>query len=200
MQSLKMRTMKHFSHSKVATTGIDYAIRKYGKENFVVEKLCDCDNSQLDELERYYIQLYDTYNNGYNLTVGGQEITTKLNLDENEVIEKYLSGLSITQLCEEYNCCDKTISEILHSHDIKIRVKLNLQNIIGKGKPFTEGDGAKSVYLHELNMAFPSLIKCAEWLIDNNYTKTKSPEMARKALSRALHTTNIYQGLHFSFI
>ena len=54
------------------------AIRKYGAENFEVETLEKCDISRLDEREIYYIDKYDTFNNGYNLSKGG-DCTPKKN-------------------------------------------------------------------------------------------------------------------------
>lgn len=49
------------------------AIRKYGSENFDWEILHnDISNiDDLNKLEIYYIGLYNTYNNGYNSTIGG---------------------------------------------------------------------------------------------------------------------------------
>ena len=45
---------------------------KYGLENFKVEILEECDDSRLDELERIYIEKYNTiYPNGYNDNEGG---------------------------------------------------------------------------------------------------------------------------------
>lgn len=201
MQTLETRINKHFSRSQTATTGIDYAIGKYGKENFSVEQLCECDNSQMDELERYYIQLYDTYNNGYNLTLGGQDRSTKLPLNESEIIEKYLTGLTIEQLCKEYGCCNKTISNLLHNNHITIRHNNNAQNILGKGNRFQSGEGNKAVRIEELNLIFSSLTECSQWLINNHYSKANSMEMARKSLSRALHSDKkSYCKLHFSFV
>jgi group I intron endonuclease len=49
---------------------IGSAIRKYGFENFIQE-IIECDESQLDMWERFYIHFYDSFNNGYNLTEGG---------------------------------------------------------------------------------------------------------------------------------
>jgi group I intron endonuclease len=49
------------------------AIRKYGKENFTWEVLYECStNEELNEKERYYILMYNTKVNGYNLTDGGE--------------------------------------------------------------------------------------------------------------------------------
>lgn len=55
------------------------AIRKYGFDAFKYEVLITIEEENLEdlrirlnELEIYYIGKYDTYNNGYNLTIGGQ--------------------------------------------------------------------------------------------------------------------------------
>ena len=52
---------------------LNAAIRKYGKENFLVETLERCELKELDELECKKIAEYDTiFPNGYNLTIGGK--------------------------------------------------------------------------------------------------------------------------------
>lgn len=50
------------------------ALEKYGEKNFKWEILWDgnCSKSFLNELEKYYIYFHDTYNSGYNLTIGGE--------------------------------------------------------------------------------------------------------------------------------
>ena len=48
------------------------AINKYGQEHFFVSTLEKCKDSLLNEKEIYWIQYYDSYNNGYNSTLGGQ--------------------------------------------------------------------------------------------------------------------------------
>lgn len=53
---------------------IIYAIRKYGKHNFIVCKLCDTSDEQdAIEKEKYYISKYDSTNCnvGYNISSGG---------------------------------------------------------------------------------------------------------------------------------
>lgn len=50
---------------------IDKVIDKYGIENFKIELLERVPIDQKDKKEQFYIQKYDTYNNGYNLTIGG---------------------------------------------------------------------------------------------------------------------------------
>lgn len=49
------------------------AIRKYGKENFVIEELLRCDLEDLDENETEQIEIHDSTNKdiGYNIALGG---------------------------------------------------------------------------------------------------------------------------------
>ena len=47
------------------------AFRKYGIDNFEFEILLECDESELQEKEIEFIAQYDTYNNGYNESIGG---------------------------------------------------------------------------------------------------------------------------------
>lgn len=46
-------------------------INKYGIDNFTIEELEECIDSDRFNKERYWIDKLDTCNNGYNLTYGG---------------------------------------------------------------------------------------------------------------------------------
>lgn len=50
------------------------AIRKYGIENFKFEILEECSRENYNLRERYWINFYDSMNNGYNETSGGENI------------------------------------------------------------------------------------------------------------------------------
>lgn len=51
---------------------VEIAIQKYGANNFIFEVLEECSIEVLDEREKYYINLYNTYRgNGYNCNEGG---------------------------------------------------------------------------------------------------------------------------------
>ena len=49
------------------------ALIKYGIEEFDFSILEILEPSQLNEREKYWIQYYDSFNNGYNLTLGGED-------------------------------------------------------------------------------------------------------------------------------
>lgn len=42
-----------------------------GVENFTFELLEECESTQLNEREKFYIEFYDSVNYGYNVTRGG---------------------------------------------------------------------------------------------------------------------------------
>ncbi len=55
-------------------TGVDFAIKKYGIENFDFDIVEECPVDKLDEREQQWIAYYDSYNNGYNRTIGGSAL------------------------------------------------------------------------------------------------------------------------------
>lgn len=198
---IKNRMYKHYSQARNGKniTGIDAAIKKYGKENFEVEQILECPNEDLDLQEKFYISKYNSFENGYNLTIGGQLSTTSLNININEAISKYQELKSVEETAKYFNCCSETMSKLLKANGIEIKKHLNLDNL-KNGCKFKEGDHTKAVKIIELNLTFNSLKDCAQWLLDNGYSKAKNMELARKSLSRALNGERAsYCGLHFEF-
>ena len=70
---------------------IEKAIHKYGKENFSFEILEECSINELNKKEIYYIALYDSIKNGYNLSTGGSiqvgELNSNAHLSEYDIID-----------------------------------------------------------------------------------------------------------------
>ncbi len=60
------------SFTRDGRTKIHTAMRELGIDNFYLEILELCDYSKLSEREIYWIDYYDSYNNGYNMTKGGE--------------------------------------------------------------------------------------------------------------------------------
>lgn len=74
IRTLKERWEQHITDShnkKDITNHFHNAIRKYGAQSFNPIILEECDNDLLNEREKYWINYYDSYNNGYNSTLGG---------------------------------------------------------------------------------------------------------------------------------
>lgn len=71
------------------------AMRKYGIEHFWIEKLENCSDNIIDEREKYWIKKLDTFNNGYNMTPGGEGRTI---LNREEIIRLWNEGYSALQI------------------------------------------------------------------------------------------------------
>jgi len=87
--SFSRRKSNHLSDAK---RGCEFAfhraLRKYGEENFTWEIIEDCieDKTLLDDKEKYYIALYETFGpKGYNMSEGGEGQTGWIPSDETRV-------------------------------------------------------------------------------------------------------------------
>ena len=47
------------------------AMKKYGVENFFIETVEECEEKDINEREKYQIEYYGSFKNGYNATIGG---------------------------------------------------------------------------------------------------------------------------------
>ena len=80
------------------------AMRKYGKQYFHIEKIEQCNDIQLDEREKYWISYYDSYNNGYNMTIGGQDGRLTLTEKDTKIIQDlWDNGLSVADIVNQTN-------------------------------------------------------------------------------------------------
>lgn len=70
--TLEKRFQRHCWKSAHVVMPIANAIKKYGKENFTIEELCQCSTQkELDNMEIYWANKLSTFcPNGYNLKVG----------------------------------------------------------------------------------------------------------------------------------
>jgi group I intron endonuclease len=82
----KHNNPKYFGSGKV----LKQAIKKYGIENFAKEIIEECDDEKYWlEREIYWIQFYDSINNGYNIALGGNGgDTISNNSNKKEIYEK----------------------------------------------------------------------------------------------------------------
>lgn len=128
IQTIKNRWYEHCRTKNISKAEknmkIKRAILKYGKENFTVETLEECDSALLNDRERYYISYFDSYKNGYNSTEGGQDGVKPLQTPEEiqkEVVELYACGFSLRAISKEYNIDKTTVKGILAVHNAPLR-------------------------------------------------------------------------------
>lgn len=91
---------------------IKKAIKKYGKENFSKEILCECNTiDELNDKERFYINEYSSMNKkiGYNIAVGGTN-GVMLNRKHSEETKKKMSISSLGKKKSENHCKNLSLS------------------------------------------------------------------------------------------
>lgn len=131
IQNPKDRWYRHCAKSNIskneANMHIKRAILKYGKENFSFEVIETCLKEQLNEREIYWINYYDSYNKGYNNTLGGSSGTKPLKINKKEfskIKNLYLDEfLTLKEIANKYNVDKATIKHILYLQKVKLRTK-----------------------------------------------------------------------------
>ena len=125
IQNVKERFYQHCvtkCSKAVSNMAIHRAIKKYGKSNFTVEVIEEIDSTNLNDRERYWIRYYDSYNNGYNSTEGGQDgIKLFKNLDTESIVREYKSGKSLREIGRLFNVDKQTIKDLLVRNNINLR-------------------------------------------------------------------------------
>lgn len=105
------------TQSKEYQTLKSKAFRKYGLENFLFEVVEECPPSMLNEREKYWINYYSSYTEGYNMTMGGDfspHVNMLSNIEQVKCIIDDLKNTSLTgiELGEKYGVSDQMISDI----------------------------------------------------------------------------------------
>lgn len=96
------------------------AFRKYGLDNFIFEVIEECDKNKLNEREIYWINYYNSYYDGYNETLGGENAITTSKITEKD-LDKIIQMLkenilSEQDIAEQTGYSIGTISEINQGH------------------------------------------------------------------------------------
>jgi hypothetical protein len=94
------------------------AFQKYGIENFDFSIIELCSSDLLSEREKYWIAYYDTYNNGYNATLGGEG---NCRINHQDVIQDFLKTGSCKETADNLGITPHTVGHILTSNDISHR-------------------------------------------------------------------------------
>lgn len=125
IQNVKERFYQHCAtkcSKAVSNMAIHRAIKKYGKSNFTVEVIEEIDSANLNDRERYWIKYYNSYNNGYNSTKGGQDGCKPFkDLDVESIIKEYNTGKSLRTLGTIFKIDKQTIKDLLIRHNVELR-------------------------------------------------------------------------------
>lgn len=128
--TIEIRWAKHLKDSKIEKIKerpLYRAFNKYGIENFIIEKLEECSNEYLNEREIFYISLFNSFKEGYNLTNGGEGSST---INKSLIIQLYtIEERSIHEISQITGYARSSISNCLKSNNILIR-----QNVLDEQK------------------------------------------------------------------
>lgn len=149
------------------------AMNKYGLDNFRFETIEEIENCFLDEREKYWIKYYNSFKNGYNSTLGGKAVSL-LELDENQIILKYLELKSARKVAKSFNVDHSTVDKILNKNNVQ-RFSLGSQR-------------SDSIIVEKENfkITFDCIKYAAQWFVENKICRAKNVESSRKGVSYAL--------------
>lgn len=71
--NIKRRFWEHQNRGTASRIPVDAAIEKYGSENFQYDIIEECPVEKLNERETYWIKHFNSIENGYNLSEGGDQ-------------------------------------------------------------------------------------------------------------------------------
>lgn len=112
---LNERWQQHLTASKIGNTKLYQAMREFGINNFIIEKIEDCETNKLNEREIYWISYYNSMLNGYNMTVGGSGLSI---INHQKVLELWNEGLNISEISFILNNSNRHISNHLKAEGI----------------------------------------------------------------------------------
>lgn len=160
--TIKERWGEHISESKserAKNRPIYRAINKYGVENFSIELIEEVDIKELSDKEIYWIGYYDTYNNGYNATLGGDG---RILYDYDSIKELIQKGYSTRQIIEVIGCCADIVHLVAKKNNLSI--KKEFSDCMNPKKQVEQYD-KQGNYIQ----SFESYAAAAQWLEDNGY-------------------------------
>ena len=117
---IKTRWSQHLSNYMTNNAVLYRAMRKHGAGIFHIEQIEECENEKLNEREKYWIEYYDSYKNGYNSTPGGTALPSgKMfqRLDNNIIFSLWDNGLSISEIQEKTGYSSTSIRDHLREYD-----------------------------------------------------------------------------------
>lgn len=94
------------------------AMKKYGIENFSISEVEECTAKEIDEREKYWIEYYGSFKNGYNATTGG---TGQCYIDYDVVTAVYNQVQNMKETAQLCGICPESVSKILKINNIKTK-------------------------------------------------------------------------------
>lgn len=160
-RSIEERWREHLTTNRRQDLPIYRAFQKYGKEHFQIEMVEECENKLLDEREKFWINYFDTYNSGYNASIGGDSPTTLEIKEIESIVSKWKEGKTLTQIKEETGHGIKTIRSYLIRNGVSENSFLERSNYLKtlSRKDFTKDEEEKILTLFEQGYSYTNIYK-----------------------------------------
>lgn len=123
-QTLNQRFRKHLTDKRKGkrTRALYNAMNKYPDAGWAIHLIEDnILDTNIDEKEQYYIQLYDSFNNGYNCTKGGRILLSKDNPNSCKTIYCFVNKhtgleeqLTVSEFYKKYDLRSDTVWNFIH--------------------------------------------------------------------------------------
>lgn len=162
--NIKKRFKEHCQDSKkkYENRPLYKAMNKYGTEHFSIEEIEECNN--LEEREIYWIKYYNSFENGYNATLGGDG---KSYINYDIIIDLFLKGLNITEIANKTGHDKGYISQILKEKGKISQNDINIQSVKAQEKQVVMLDKNSKQEIKK----FKSVAEASQYCIDNNLSK-----------------------------
>lgn len=116
-RTVKKRWQEHKKDSLLEETKkpLYLAMKKYGIEHFQIATLGEYENEDLPLKEKEWISFFDSYNNGYNATSGGEGVRKN---NSETIISLWEQGYTLQDIADELKITKKSVSSLLQKHDL----------------------------------------------------------------------------------
>jgi group I intron endonuclease len=117
--SIEQRFKEHcreYKRERAEARPLYRAMNKYGIEHFHIEPIEETDKPE--EREKYWIEYFNSYHDGYNATLGGDG---KAYLDRELLINTYLKKQNVAETAKILGVDAGHLREILKSNNIEIK-------------------------------------------------------------------------------
>ena len=180
IQTIKARAGKNgkrYTYNKTEHDKFSNAIKKWGWHAFECKVIFDNiqDHNELLKLEKLCIALYDTYENGYNSTKGGEGTLGSKHNEGRVFTEEHKKHLSEAKKGKTTHMKGKK-----HSDKTRAKIKEARKKQVGEKHPMW-GKG-NSIYCVELDIVFGGYNEASRYIVEHGGTKTFDGRNLKKVL------------------
>lgn len=158
---LHVRWLGHLSSANNGTSKLYQAMREIGRDKFSIHEIDKLPYGELERAETNTIIKYDTVNNGYNTTYGGEHPSTIDGITYRDILNDLIKGdLSLIDVASKYKVSMMYLKHVAYNEGINT-IKDNYNNITNK-KIGVICIGISAEHIYE----FESMSEAYKWLVN----------------------------------